>query len=125
MQRQYITTRLARAAATLLMLAFVTACEKPILDEKGGEVPTEANVILRFVQNEWTEQREPFELARKWPSRDGQRQSQHEAFSVGSRSAAVTRAATDITELCSRLNIAVFNADGTNLTNRTKWKENI
>ena len=83
MQRQYITTRLARAAATLLMLAFVTACEKPILDEKGGEVPTEANVILRFVQNEWTEQREPFELARKWPSRDGQRQSQHEAFSVG------------------------------------------
>jgi hypothetical protein len=27
---------------------------------------------------EWTEQREPSEFTRKWPSRDGQRQSQRE-----------------------------------------------
>ena len=86
-------------ALALLM----TACEKPVLDE---DVITakEANVILHFTQYEWTEQREPFELARRWPSRDGQRRSQQEAF---------TRAATDITELCSRLNIALFDADGT------------
>lgn len=32
--------------------------------------------------------------------------------SVGSGSAAATRAATDITELCSRINIAIFDGDG-------------
>jgi hypothetical protein len=83
----------------------MVSCEKPIIDEKtGNEIPAEANVILHFTQYEWTEQQEPFELARRWPSRDGQRRSQQEAF---------TRAATDITELCSRLNIALFDADGT------------
>ena len=100
----------ARAAAkrsllAVVILALTTACEKPVLDETTGEVvPSEANVLLRFVQYEWTEQREPFELARKWPSRDGQRRSQQESF---------TRAATDVTELCSRLNIAIFDGDGT------------
>ena len=98
----------------LLFLLTFSACEKPILDETTGEVvPSEANVVLRFTQYEWTEQREPFELARKWPSRDGQRRSQQEAFSVGSGSVAATRAATNITELCSRLNIAIFDGDGT------------
>jgi hypothetical protein len=86
----------------------IVSCEKPIIDvldeDTGNVVPAEANVILHFTQYEWTEQREPFELARRWPSRDGQRRSQQEAF---------TRAATDITELCSRLNIALFDADGT------------
>ena len=91
------------------LLIFLTigmvSCEKPIIDERtGNENPAEANVILHFTQYEWTDQREPFELARRWPSRDGQRRSQQEAF---------TRAATDITELCSRLNIALFDADGT------------
>ena len=104
--------RIARAANTLALvtmligvLALATACEKPILGEATGEeVPTEANVVLRFTQFEWTEQREPFELARKWPSRDGQRRSQQESF---------TRSASDITELCSRINIAIFDSDGT------------
>lgn len=98
----------------LLFRLTFSACEKPILDETTGEVvPSEANVVLRFTLYEWTEQREPFELARKWPSRDGQRRSQQEAFSVGSGSVAATRAATDITELCSRLNIAIFDGEGT------------
>ena len=90
----------------LIFLAMgIVSCEKPILDEDTGNVvPAEANVILHFTQFEWTDQREPFELARIWPSRDGQRRSQQEAF---------TRAATDITELCSRLNIAIFDVDGT------------
>ena len=87
--------------ALALLLA---ACEKPILSEEDIVSTQDANVILHFKQYEWTEQREPFELARRWPSRDGQRRSQQEAF---------TRAATDITELCSRLNIALFDADGT------------
>lgn len=95
----------------LLFLLTFSACEKPILDETTGEVvPSEANVVLRFTQYEWTEQREPFELARKWPSRDGQRRSQQKAFSVDSGSVAATRA---ITELCSRLNIAIFDSEGT------------
>ena len=71
------------------LLFFLTlgmaSCEKPILDEATGkDVTGEANVILHFVQYEWTEQQEAF-----------------------------TRSATDITELCSRLNIALFDADGT------------
>ena len=87
--------------ALALLLA---ACEKPILSEEDIVSTQDANVILHFKQYEWTEQREPFELARRWPSRDGQRRSQQESF---------TRSATDITELCSRLNIAIFDADGT------------
>ena len=87
--------------ALALLLA---ACEKPVLDNEDAVTKKDANVILHFKQYEWTEQREPFELARRWPSRDGQRRSQQEAF---------TRSATDITELCSRLNIALFDADGT------------
>ena len=67
--------------AALLLLMF-TACEKPILLDETEVVatPTEANIILRFVQY------------------------QQEDF---------TRAATDVTELCSRLNIAIFDGDGT------------
>lgn len=73
----------AMLVATLIM---TTACEKPIIEEDA--VPTEANVVLRFTQYE------------------------HEAFSVGSGSAAATRTATDITELCSRINIAIFDGEG-------------
>ena len=59
----------------------MVGCEKPMIDELTGKViPSDANVVLHFVQY------------------------QQEAF---------TRSATDITELCSRLNIAIFDAEGT------------
>lgn len=88
MHNNTIIHHLGRTSATLVLaatmtavLALASACEKPILDETtGGEMPTEANVILRFTQYE------------------------QENF---------TRAATDVTELCSRLNIAIFDGDGT------------
>ena len=70
-------------ALTLL----VAACEKPILDEDVVSMK-EANVILHMTQFEQT------------------------AFGNNSNRAA-TRAATDITELCSRLNIAIFDDEGT------------
>lgn len=69
----------------------VAACEKPILDEENSVVSSsaaDANVILHMTQFEQT----TFDNS-------------------GNR--AVTRAATDITELCTRLNIAIFSADGT------------
>ena len=74
-------------ALALLM----AACEKPILDEENsvvGGFPTDANVILHMTQFEQT------------------------AFD-NSGNRAATRAATDITELCTRLNIAIFSSDGT------------
>lgn len=70
-------------AILLALMAMLTACEKPILDDAAAvsdASPSEANVILHFTQFE------------------------QEAF---------TRAATDITSLCSRLNIAIFNSEGT------------
>jgi hypothetical protein len=75
------------------LLFFLTlgmaSCEKPIIDEKtGNEIPAEANVILHFTQYE-TSPLTPLQRARG------------------------TRSATDITEFCSRLNIAIFDADGT------------
>jgi len=83
--KQYKLSHIARAAMLLAVLAMLAACEKPILDDGSvdGGSPGEANVVLHFTQSE-----------------DGD-------FS------AATRAATDITDLCSRLNLAVFNADGT------------
>ena len=71
-------------ALTLL----VAACEKPILDEEDAVTRKEANVILHMTQYE------------------------QEAF-CNSENRAATRAATDITELCSRLNIAIFDDEGT------------
>ena len=74
--------------ALALLLA---ACEKPILDEENsvvGSSAADANVILHMTQFEQT------------------------AFD-NSGNRAATRAATDITELCTRLNIAIFSADGT------------
>ena len=74
-----------------IVLALLTAaCEKPILDEDSvvGSSATDANVILHMAQFEQT------------------------AFD-NSGNRAATRAATDITELCTRLNIAIFSADGT------------
>ena len=71
-----------RTAILLALMAMLTACEKPILDDatEVGDSPADANVILHFTQFE------------------------QETF---------TRAATDITSLCSRLNIAIFNSEGT------------
>ena len=71
-------------ALTLL----VAACEKPILDEEDAVTRKEANVILHMTQYE------------------------QEAFG-NSGNRATTRTATGITELCSRLNIAIFDDDGT------------
>ena len=71
-------------ALTLL----VAACEKPILDEEDAVTRKEANVILHMTQYE------------------------QEAFG-NSGNRAATRATTDITELCSRLNIAIFDDGGT------------
>ena len=71
-------------ALTLL----VAACEKPILDKENAVTRKEANVILHMTQYE------------------------QEAFD-NSGNRAATRAATDITELCSRLNIAIFDDGGT------------
>ena len=74
--------------ALALLLA---ACEKPILDTEDIASTKDANVILHFTQFE----QEPFSVG------------------GGSPAAVTTRAATDITALCSRLNIALFDADGT------------
>ena len=72
----------------IALAVLVAACEKPILDEEDAVTRKEANVILHMTQYE------------------------QEAFG-NSGNRAATRAATDITELCSRLNIAIFDDDGT------------
>ena len=71
----------------IALAVLMAACEKPILDEDVVSMK-EANVILHMTQFE------------------------QEAFG-NSGNRAATRAATDITELCSRLNIAIFDAEGT------------
>ena len=78
-------------ALALLM----TACEKPILDSEDISVIKDANVILRMAQFE----QQPF-------TRAG-------SVCGNGITAPTTRAATDITGLCSRLNIALFSPDGT------------
>ncbi|MBP3211727.1 MAG: FimB/Mfa2 family fimbrial subunit [Prevotella sp.] len=75
----------------IILALLVAACEKPILDAESsvvGSSATDANVILHMTQFEQT------------------------AFD-NSGNRAATRAATDITDLCTRLNIAIFSADGT------------
>ena len=71
----------------IALAVLMVACEKPILDEDVVSMK-EANVILHMTQYE------------------------QEAFG-NSGNRAATRAATDITELCSRLNIAIFDDEGT------------
>ena len=78
-------------ALTLL----VAACEKPILGKEDAVTRKEANVILHMTQYE------------------------QEAFG-NSGNRAATRAATGITELCSRLNIAIFDDDGTKVKTVTQ-----
>lgn len=73
-----------------IALALLTAsCEKAILDSEENSVAIrEANVILHMTQYEQT----AFDTRAKAPA---------------------TRATTDITDLCTRLNIAIFSTDGT------------
>ena len=101
------------ASLMLLMCILVTACEKPIIDEKTGvEVPTEANVILRFTQFEQDAFSGAAAPKLPTPMRGGVavgRGGVERTAGVGS----VTRAATDITDICSRLNIAIFDGEGT------------
>lgn len=99
--KQYKLSHIARAAMLLAVLAMLAACEKPFLDDGSvdGGSPSEANVVLHFTQSE-----------------DGDftadtRAATHADTPVATRAA--TRAATDITDLCSRLNIAIFNSEGT------------
>ena len=81
----------------LALTLLLAACEKPVINE--DLVATKnANVILHFVQYE---QCSFGDDVTSLPYRGG--------AGVGS----VTRAATNITNLCSRLNIALFDADGT------------
>lgn len=82
----------------MLAVMFVfAACEKPVIDDTTGKVdPTEANVIIKFHQYE------------------------QEAFSAGGTDIANTRAATDITNLCSRINLAVFDSEGTKVKTVTQ-----
>ena len=95
--KQYKLSHIARAAMLLAVLAMLAACEKPILDDGpvDGGSPSEANVVLHFTQSE-----------------DGDFFADTRAATHADTPVA-TRAATDITDLCSRLNLAVFNADGT------------
>ena len=76
------------------LAVLVAACEKPILDEDVVSM-NEANVILHMKQYE------------------------QEVFG-NSGNRATTRAATDITELCSRLNIAIFDDGGTKVKTVTQ-----
>ena len=96
--KQYKLSHIARAAMLLAVLAMLAACEKPLLDDAAAvsdASPSEANVVLHFTQSE-----------------DGDFTAATPVATHADTPAA-TRAATDITDLCSRLNLAVFNADGT------------
>ena len=82
----------------IALALLIASCEKPILDSEDIPSEKEANVILHMTQFEQV----PFNgAATPLPSRGG--------AGVGS----VTRSAQDITDLCTRLNIAIFDTDGT------------
>ena len=90
------------AVLTFVALSIIS-CEKPFLNEDVTDgTPAEANVILHFCQYE----QEAFAVG-------GFPADTRAGSLCGNTVAATTRAATDITELCSRLNIAVFNSEGT------------
>ena len=70
------------------LMTGMASCQMPILDEEDIVSEKDANIILHFVQYE-TSPLSPLQEARG------------------------TRSATGITEICSRLNIALFDAEGT------------
>lgn len=76
--------RIMKKLLFFILALLLAACEKPVIDDEDFVATKDTNVILHFVQFEWAEQQEAF-----------------------------TRSATDITNLCSRLNIAIFDAEGT------------
>ena len=87
-----------------MMAALCVACEKPVLDESPTPPgDSEANVVLHFKQFEG----------------DGFVTGP----APGSFQTRATRAATDITELCDRLNIAIFDADGTKVKTIAQKKD--
>ena len=81
----------------LALALLLAACEDFFLDEETN-ANKDANVILHFVQYE------------QGPFDDGENALPYRG---GAGVGSATRAATDITELCSRLNIAIFDAGGT------------
>ena len=95
--RDFVFLRPVKWLGIGMMAALAVACEKPEID--ASETPPydgEANVILHFSQ---------------YGSED---------FDTGRR---VTRAATDITDICDRLNIAIFDADGTKVKTIAQKKD--
>lgn len=104
-KRDFVFLRPVRWLGIGMMAALAVACEKPALDE----APTppddkEANVVLHFSQ---------YEPSEGFPSPSEGR----------SRGAGATRGATDITEICNRLNIAIFDADGTKVKTIAQKKD--
>ena len=91
--RDFVFLRPVRWLGIGMMATLAVACEKPVLDEAPRPDDGEANVVLHFKQYEG----------------DGFVTGP----APGSFQTRATRAATDITELCNRLNIAIFDADGT------------
>ena len=87
-----------------MMAALAVACEKPVLDETPTPDDGEANVILHFSQ---------FEQSVGFP-----RPSEGRGQGWGT-----TRAATDITEICARLNIAIFDGEGTKVKTIAQKKD--
>ena len=71
-----------------ILALLIVACEKPVIDDEDFVATKDANVILHFTQY------------------------QQESFGSSAHRSA-TRSATDITNLCSRLNIGIFDAEGT------------
>ena len=102
--RDFVFLRPVKWLGIGMMAALCVACEKPVLDES----PTppydgEANVVLHFKQYEG----------------DGFVTGP----APGSFQTRATRAATDITEICDRLNIAIFDADGTKVKTIAQKKD--
>ena len=97
-KRDFVFLRPVKWLGIGMMAALVVACEKPVLDTAPAPPDDgEANVVLRFCQYEG----EGF-VTNPAPG------------SFRTRAGwGTTRAMTDITEICSRLNIAIFDTDGT------------
>ena len=84
MMEQNRLSRSARTIILLVLMAMLAACEKPLLDDAAPTAVGDSPAEANVILR-FT-------------------QFEQEAF---------TRAATDITSLCSRLNIAIFNSEGT------------
>lgn len=102
--RDFVFLRPVKWLGIGMMAALTVACEKPEID--ASETPPydgEANVVLHFKQYEG----------------DGFVTGP----APGSFQTRATRAATDITDICDRLNIAIFDADGTKVKTIAQKKD--